>query len=53
VDFLSEIFRHYGKSVRDEHLTIAQLRDKGRLAERKARAKKANAVLAARPSTGI
>jgi integrase len=31
VDFLSfEIYRHYGKSVWDEHLTIAQLREKGR-----------------------
>ena len=25
-----EIYKHYGKSVRDEHLTIAQLREKGR-----------------------
>ncbi|MET3844390.1 hypothetical protein [Bradyrhizobium sp. OAE829] len=24
-----EIYKHYGKSVRDEHLTIAQLREKG------------------------
>ncbi|WOH48237.1 tyrosine-type recombinase/integrase [Bradyrhizobium sp. sBnM-33] len=31
VDFLFfEIYKHYGKSVRDEHLTIAQLREKGR-----------------------
>ena len=31
VDFLNfEIYKHYGKSVRDEHLTIAQLREKGR-----------------------
>ncbi|MEH2506376.1 DNA-binding transcriptional ArsR family regulator [Bradyrhizobium sp. AZCC 1578] len=30
-DFLLlEIYKHYGKSVRDEHLTIAQLREKGR-----------------------
>jgi integrase len=25
-----EIYKHYGKSVRDEHLTIAELREKGR-----------------------
>jgi hypothetical protein len=25
-----EIYKHYGKSVRDEHLTIEQLREKGR-----------------------
>ena len=31
VDFLFfEIYKHYGKSVRDEHLTIAELREKGR-----------------------
>jgi integrase len=30
-DLLSlEIYKHYGKSVRDEHLTIEQLREKGR-----------------------
>ena len=31
VDFLYfEIYKHYGKSVRDDYLTIAQLREKGR-----------------------
>ena len=31
VDFLYfEIYKHYGKSIRDDHLTIAQLSEKGR-----------------------
>ena len=30
-----EIYKHYGKSVRDEHLTIAQLREKGRRLDKK------------------
>jgi len=35
VDFLRfEIYKHYGKSVRDENLTIEQLREKGRSVEK-------------------
>ena len=30
-----EIYKHYGKSVRDEHLTIAELREKGRELDKK------------------
>jgi integrase len=38
VDFLFfEIYQHYGKSVRDEHLTIAQLREKGRELDKKSK----------------
>ena len=66
VDFLNfEIYKHYGKSVRDEHLTIAQLREKGRELDEKekrekeasrrkaSRTEKASAVLAAERSIGI
>ena len=36
VDFLLfEIYKHYGKSVRDEKLTIAQLREKGRRTDKR------------------
>lgn len=35
VDFLRfEIYKHYGKSVRDEHRTIEELREKGRSVEK-------------------
>jgi hypothetical protein len=38
VDFLRfDIYKHYGKSVRDEHLTIGQLREKGRSVEQSKR----------------
>jgi integrase len=38
VDFLrDEIYKHYGKSVRDEHRTIEQLREKGQSVERNKR----------------
>ncbi|MBR0827242.1 hypothetical protein JQ596_17085 [Bradyrhizobium manausense] len=48
VDFLRfDIYKHYGKSVRDEDLSIEQLRDKGVLSYRP------SAASVATPSTGI